>query len=160
MVPLKIVLNVSRFKPALNLNRNFTWNNFCGSFTFFFKDTLMKNFYFEKLVYFLFSMAISFFRSFLTRREQKTLTKQKLLSRWDTLSRNWFFDKIIIVPMFLKPNGLELGNIKGLLHLGPNLMNLSYIATWATKEGSNLNHRFKFKDEGRIWLGNSNANRL
>ena len=89
----------------------------------------MKNFYFEKLVYSIFYGNL-FFQEFLDSERTKNIDKAEIAFKVRyTLKELIFFDKIIIVPMFLKPNGLELGNIKGLLHLGPNLMNLSHIAT-------------------------------
>ena len=38
---------------------------------------------------------------------------------------------------------------------GPSLINMSHVPELPTA-GSNLNHRFKVKDQGRIYIGDSN----
>ena len=45
------------------------------------------------------------------------------------------------------------------LYHRPNILNLSNIAELPTDYGLNLKHRFKVKDEERIWIGDSNLNR-
>ena len=64
--------------------------------------------------------------------------------------------RLLFICCSWKQKGLQSSTL--LNEQGPNLMNLSYFAKLPAS-GSNLHHRrFKVKDSGKIWIGNSNLN--